>query len=685
MMKNPARSPRWPALLVWSWLAVLLLASVPSAARNLAYVGASPAAAYYRLILLAFCGFVLAYLFLRERSSLLRRTELPVIAMAVGSLFLWRAFVPFILALWLLVLSAAAGGWFFGRLGGARAGLAERLVLWPALGLGMTSVALWILGELRLYYRPLLLALLVLASLLLRRRLGSWAGDVRRTLQALTQPDRFRGPLGGAAVIFLGASLLLSAAIVLTPEVSFDPMVTHLYEARYYAEHHAFQPPPNLGYHFHPKNVEMIQTLGFVLHSQAAAQATGYLYTPLLLGAVFLLAHSWFPAGCPLLAVTLGLGTPLVLLDGSFSKNDAALALYGIVALHALLRWRQTEDPAWARAFAALLGFSFGVKHVAIVGGLPLGLMAACLVWTRHRHWKDRGRAALALAVLTLACGFFWHVRTLVHTGSVIYPLGARRVAAERSPTLLYRSVPYRMFYDPRYMFREGVSQNPLGFTLIGLLPFLLISRRQRNPATAPLLFFAAGQFLFFLVFAQNLRFLISALLVMLVVSAHRFGDFWRVASLAARSGALAILLYCLLFSFQIDSTAALNVPRLRFLGRQIDREQYLSDVLPVYPAISFLNRTARPGERVYSVLACTPLYSRLPLTCRLGRTSEPVLPVAEVPEVLGRGDHAYAIVPAREAQRIPAGGLERIFADGRFEVFRQEGSGRRPAVASGR
>lgn len=295
--------------LAWIWVAVVAAASAAPFWNNLREVrSGTPHFPLYVAALAVLAAGAVVYLGLRER---VRRWEAAGCVVLVGAIFLVREPVATLLAVWVAGLSFAAGGVLLEGLKVELEDGVERLVLWTGAGLGMVSAAMFVVGLLHGYRRPVLLALLAATTWMLRRRL-------RGTPALGAAPP---GPLVGLCAVFGVASAAIGALVVVTPETTFDPLATHLYEARYYAESAAFRPPPRYDYHYYPKGVEMLQTLGFVLGGQAAAQVLGYLFTPLAAGAVWVLARRRYGTPAAVLAATLVFTTPLVVYDGSVANE----------------------------------------------------------------------------------------------------------------------------------------------------------------------------------------------------------------------------------------------------------------------------------------------------------------------------------------------------------------------------
>jgi 4-amino-4-deoxy-L-arabinose transferase-like glycosyltransferase len=123
------------------------------------------------------------------------------------------------------------------------------------------------------------------------------------------------------------------------------------------------------------------------------------------------------------LAGILAISVPAIHWTGSVPKNDLLMAAWQVASLYAVLRWHKERSRRWLLLSAAMLGLAFEVKHIALFGAVPIGLL-----WV-YAMWKGPKRAQTAAAVLGtfLAFGSFSVIRTWLATGNPVYPESASR------------------------------------------------------------------------------------------------------------------------------------------------------------------------------------------------------------------------------------------------------------------
>ncbi|MBI3665131.1 MAG: glycosyltransferase family 39 protein [Acidobacteria bacterium] len=620
--------------------------------------------------MLAVLGLVSAfYLRLRQARPAIIVWEPRAIAIFFLAFFLFYAPLPALYALWIGFICFSIGRLMLQRL---TESALEQLTLWPAAGLGLLSAALFCLGLARLYYRWLAVALLALAALVLWRN-AARVWQVLRRIEAGYVASA-GGPLWGLCLVFVFVVSLSSAMVALSPEIAFDPVSFHFVLAREYAARHELAVIPYIPYSYFPQNVEVLYTLGFLLEGQATAKLLSYAFFPLAAMTVLLIGRRWFSGAPsesgPLVGAALFWTTPFISWTGSVAKNDLALALYLLLALYAVLRWSETRRFGWLAAAALFLGFSFGVKHVAVLGAVPLGLL---ILWQLRAN-PIRWRQALGLAAIFACAGLFWHARTFVLAGNPLYPeYGAsavRSTTAAGHPQLsrlerlrVYVSFPWTMHFRGLHVF-ESPSPNPLGFALLAFWPLFWWPGGIRSRTARLALWFALGYLLYWAAVLVKVRYAIAAFGVLFACLGDRLSAYFfsgnGARSALRRASILALATYCLLFSLSLTLILEMNVPRLKLFARRIDREQFLRQSLVTYPTIEALNRAARPGEVAYSVGNCSTFYSHIEFHCYFDEENN--YSFRRMARELGATHYNYLIVSAEWARHPHMRGVEHYY-----------------------
>ncbi len=595
------------------WLAAALAVTARPFAWHLAYFR-SPGPQFLPLYLGALAGLLAAAaLYLKVRRPAL---EPPLFLVFFAAFFLFYAPLPALIA---------AAVWFvsfgLGRLvlGGVPETALEKLVLWPAAGLGMVSAAMFLLGLAGLYYWWVAAALLGAGAAAFWRNARRLRDLWQQAAQAYAAAAA--GPLAGLCFVFVSVFALVSAMVVLSPEIAFDPVSFHFVYAREYALRHRLEAIPRLPYSYFPQNVEILYTLGFLLDGQIAAKVLTCAYFPLAALSVVLIGRRWFSAEGGLAGAAMFISTPFIAWTGSVAKNDLALALYLLLALYGVLRWAEERRFAWLAAGALFLGFGFGVKHVAILGALPLGVI---VLW----HLRGSGlklRQAGLLAAIFAGC-LYWHYRTWILAGHPLYPeMGGSAMQSKTAaghPELshlerlrLYAYVPWQIHFDGLAAF-ESPSANPVGFFTVVFLPLLLLPGALRTRGAKLVAGFSVLYFLYW-----------AAILIKVRYATAAFGALYawlgaQMASFKRPRWVLGTAVYCFAFALTLTLILEMNVPRLKLFARRIGPEEFLRESLITYRSLEALNRAAHPGEIAYAVGNCSTFYSKIEYHCYYDHTN---------------------------------------------------------------
>ena len=141
---------------------------------------------------------------------------------------------------------------------------------------------------------------------------------------------------------------------------------------------------PGVNYSYFPQGAEVVQTAAFSLGAQYAVQ----LLTPGVFAVTLMLLYGiarrmGAERAATIVAVLLAASVPFIHWAGSVVKNDVYLALFQTAALYCVLRAWQGGPANWLRIGAFCLAMSFGIKHIAIFGGVALGIIVLVQLFRR--------------------------------------------------------------------------------------------------------------------------------------------------------------------------------------------------------------------------------------------------------------------------------------------------------------
>ncbi len=524
-----------------AWVLLLLGLTLVPFSRHLDYF--SRHGSFYRLaiifVLVSLAVFSCLYAWLRRRQ--VWRWELRILVGAVVGIALAHSPLAVFVCLWIAAVSYAIGRWVLRRLSLESPPLAE-LSLSIGVGLGAFILILIPIGLVGLYSRVTFLAVMLAPTLIFWRELL----DLRLLLVAIdrkwTTCDELRSPLIGVGIAFAPAFALAFLMATLAPSIAYDAMSHHLPAARHYLLGGTLEPLPllegafdgkflffmghSVAYSYYPQSFEELLTLAMGLGEQPAAQ----LITPLFFALTVLMAAAI--AGlcrCSPPAIVVGIiaciSLPFANWVGAIVKNDYALAFFILAALYSVLR-ALDGGRGWLLLSAYFLGLSFGVKHVALFGAIPIGLLVLNCLRRQTRRWH----LALALAAVFAVSGLFWHARTFALTGNAFYPAGAETAGKSLAsvsgsrPSLWTRHVlyPWIAHFDGGEVL-ESPSANPLGFFLLFFsICWVLTRRRDYSTTDWSILLFVCLYYLYWVYIWGVLRYAIAPIFLVTMMLAAR-------------------------------------------------------------------------------------------------------------------------------------------------------------------
>ncbi len=357
-----------------------------------------------------------------------------------------------------------------------------------ALGAGTWSLLWFALGLVGLY-QP------VTALAALAGGLAFAARAVIRSRRTCRPPHAENGTRAQRSALVLGAAPMVALPVALAfvaalaPPTAKDALQYHLALPKAFVEaRRLIDVPDNIANYF-ALGAEMhglwAMLLGRIVSTRAGEVAFGavtFAFFPLLLAAVFGwarergLGRDW-----AWLATAMVAGVPTIVEVAGSGYVDLALALYVTLAIRSMARWSDTQDRANLAESGLALGFALTVKLTA---GFVVFVCALIVLLRARRTESERpqgrgplvaGLAALAGAV---ALGCPWYLRTWARTGSPVFPFFAN-VWPGRAPGWDPERSAMLVGFNALY---GGTHKGPVDYVLT---PFSLSLTGQREIAAA--------------------------------------------------------------------------------------------------------------------------------------------------------------------------------------------------------
>ena len=436
----------------------------------------------------------------------------------------------------------------------------------------------------------------------------------------------FRITRGIGRALWLSILVILGTQIVLclVPPTARDELTHHLAIPRLYANAGRIVEVPMAPYSYYPMLLDMLYTPWVYWGYDSIPKLIHGLFGVLTGLSIYAYLSRRMNAVYGLLGFFFFISLPAVLRLSHWAYVDLGTAFYTTAALLSLFRWREERTSSQWLVMAALsAGFAVASKPNGLVAWLIIFFLFA---WVSVRETERGFNKIFVEVVLFGALGVLpflpWLAKNWLQTGNPFFPLlggvfptqagmdaGASYVSLGifTKRELLYgesgwqiAALPVRLFLfgrddDPQYF--DGVL-NPC---LILLLPWAFKGKWLEEKK---LIIGFALLFLLYTLFLVDLRVryvlpIVPPLVILLVYGI--FNIYLRIRNPA--------YLFAILVSFSVFNgyylwRYAREVSPLSYITGQESRADYLTRLLPEYPAFQFVNKELPPTAKIYLLFA---------------------------------------------------------------------------------
>ena len=294
-----------------------------------------------------------------------------------------------------------------------------------AMGLGLFSLVLLLLGMLSLWTKPAMIVL-VLVPLIV--------GIVRYRTNLVPRPDTWRfaawlkafSHLELLGFLLLGAYLLMNLIGALGPEYFYDSLVYHLTMPQLYLLYHRIVPTPSMIYSGVPFGTEMLYGLGLGLGSVVLAKLIHFGFGLAIASAIYCWTKNVANRKAALLATVLFYSVPMVCFESVVATVELSMTFYLLMAALIIVDTMQSDaaasNPKILLLAGAFAGFGFGTKYNA---GLYIPALALPFIIKGLRNSADRKGQAYRIALFVGAAALTfspWALKNWILYHNPTYP-----------------------------------------------------------------------------------------------------------------------------------------------------------------------------------------------------------------------------------------------------------------------
>ena len=483
----------------------------------------------------------------------------------------------------------------------------EEVSVCTGLGLGTIAFLIFLLGLPGLLYRSVVLLVLAVCVAASYSAFPHLFKRIRSSLSRL----RARVILMGAGVFLATIPLL---ALPLYPPSAMDSTMYFLASAKIYVHAHQLVLTPYLRLPLLTQLNEMLFVLALLFSDDVTAQSIQMLMLAIVVVAVLAFSRRYFSEQTAWWSTALMLTSPMVLFAGVFAYVDVSLLLFGTLAAYAFWNWLGAREGGWLLLTGVFCGFAASTKYPGLFFLFFFGLVTLYIA-IRERKYS----LPLQLGTATLALAGPWYLRNFFLTGNPVFPFlprvfGYTFWSAEDVTKLVavmrgigFGRGPRALLLLPWHLaFRQDVFYGAFKLTTIYFFAFPLVAVFMvKDARLRKLTGFALAFTLFWFFSDQELRYLLPAVPMITVATAASLDMLLRAVPFV-RNWSRYWLVTAVVGVALVSSGYGFVRDFWRMSGpipvTQQQRDNYLTAVLPSYPAYKFLNELKGENYRVYAL-----------------------------------------------------------------------------------
>jgi 4-amino-4-deoxy-L-arabinose transferase-like glycosyltransferase len=288
------------------------------------------------------------------------------------------------------------------------------------LGFGLLAYTTLALGEIGLLRRPVLIGVLAVAAWFGRAETVAGLARTARAIQRWAAAPR---PPEVAAVALAVALVALECLLVLAPAVGGDQTKYQLVYPKLFADAGALVPTPWSFWGYMQYLMNMLFAAAFVLSGDVLARLLNVAYGVLATLGVFLLARRCFGRTVAWWTAMLFLTMPFTATLMIRAWVEFALTLHVLLAVVAVLAWRETGHRTWLAVGAVMGGLAAGTKLMGVLAPGLLGVVVFVTALGRGTVVAAT-RAVVGFGLVAMVAASPCYLRNAVATGNPIFPFG---------------------------------------------------------------------------------------------------------------------------------------------------------------------------------------------------------------------------------------------------------------------
>ncbi|MFC1831322.1 ArnT family glycosyltransferase [Thermodesulfobacteriota bacterium] len=461
-------------------------------------------------------------------------------------------------------------------------------------------------------------------------------------------------------IFFLGILTAIICILNVTPPISRDALIHHLYVPKLWLAQGSIAPIPDIVFSYYPMNLDLLYLIPLSFGNDILPKYIHFIFALLTAWLIYNYLCNRLPTPWALFGSLFFLSIPIIIKLSVTVYVDLGVIFFTSASLLSLLKWGQSHQHRFLIIGAICCGLAAGTKYNALISVFLLTLFTP-LIYIRLGHIDKKITAYTSIKAMFFCCLYFlvtiityspWLMRNYHHTGNPIYPLyqslfqrsevvrenpaeaaspsitditnTGKQLVSRRSSVLANRKAEYhetwwQTLLLPIRFFFEGQDDDPRYFD--GKLnPFLLLFmlfafyhyRYPDRVRREQWFLLAFGWLFFFFTFfqeAMRIRYIATAIPIFTILATFGLHNIYArlsaINNFSKRTVTVAITLLgsaALIYNAHYLIDQFTYYQPVQYVSGKISRDDHLARYLPDYPVQVYANNNLSAENKILAV-----------------------------------------------------------------------------------
>ena len=454
--------------------------------------------------------------------------------------------------------------------------------------------------------------------------------------------------LGRFLVLALAALVTVVVVMSMVPPVSRDALVHHLAVPKLYLNHGGIYEIPFMDFSYYPMNLDLLYMIPLYFGNDIVPKLIHFLFALLTAWLIFGYLKKRAGAVYGLAGALFFLSIPVIVKLSINVYVDLGVIFFSFASLLLMMKWLENDFRYKYLIYSGIMcGLALGTKYNSLVTFALLTLFIPFIYSRFSENKKTVFSGAifscLIFVITSLVVFSPWMIRNYSWKGNPIYPLynkvfnppapvlpvnrdnNEEKKVRQNKGLFTYRHfvygesgleislLPLRIFFqgrdgDPQY-FDGKLNPFLLIFTLFAFLPIKNMSAFSQKEKSIMLLFSILFILIALFTAVFRIRYIapvIPPLTVLSILGIKNLVEILRgiPSRFNKAAGAAVSLIFILCLALNVSYIINLfgKVDPLPYISGKIDRDEYISNYIPEYPALKYINENLTQDSKIFFI-----------------------------------------------------------------------------------